>query len=159
MCPSAARTVFGPGLALVAALIAAACGGNSPAPPPAPSTPGPSVPGATIVTGTERLAWSQAGDPWRMSFRAYVDGRMVGDTIASLDERPPGEALLVPAMRDGEIVLVESLVELRARACAQLDALPDGLRALDWSAEAVPYPVTLTDRLRAPVHPAVPTSA
>lgn len=144
MCPFAARTICRAGLALAVALIAAGCGGKSPAPPPAPSTPGPSVPGATIVTGTERLWWSQGGDSSRMSFRAYVDGTAVRlDRVNCAPATPDAEcAAPLPRLTDGvhtiEVAAVYdgtdaesarsetiTVQKVTARAAASATALPD----------------------------------
>ncbi len=66
---------------LLAALVTSACGGNSPAPPPAAPAPAP-VPGATQVTGRERLAWEQGDTGAPLSFRVYIDG--AGATLGSV---------------------------------------------------------------------------
>jgi hypothetical protein len=72
---------------------------------------------------------------------------MVGDTIADDDERLDGEALLVPVVREGQIVHREPLERVRDRAVAQLGALPAALR-LPWpGARPDPYPVALSPRL------------
>jgi nicotinate phosphoribosyltransferase len=63
-------------------------------------------------------------------FRSYGDGEMRGDVIASAAEELPGRPLLVPAMRGGRRVGSESLEVIRARARAELEALPPGLRDL-----------------------------
>jgi nicotinate phosphoribosyltransferase len=81
-------------------------------------------------------------------FRAYRDGVCDGDTVAVMDEQVDGEPLLVPVMRGGRRVRAESLDELRARALAQLEALPSALRVPPPGTEPRPYPVALTPRLR-----------
>jgi hypothetical protein len=62
-------------LALVAAVIFAACG-SGPSPPPSPSPP--VDPGPQRITGTERLAWTQvvsdAAELSLLRYAAYVDG-------------------------------------------------------------------------------------
>ena len=50
------------------ALLLASCGGSS----ASPDRPAP-VPGATIVYGSERLAWNQDGNTSSLQFLAYVD--------------------------------------------------------------------------------------
>ncbi|MGH2961988.1 MAG: nicotinate phosphoribosyltransferase [Solirubrobacterales bacterium] len=81
--------------------------------------------------------------------RAYEQGTMTGDVIAAEDERAAGEPLLVEAMRGGEIVLAETLEEIRARTNRQLTALPAALRPPED--EVDPYPVRYSERLDAAV--------
>jgi nicotinate phosphoribosyltransferase len=81
-------------------------------------------------------------------FRAYSDGTMRRDLIAAADEAHDGEPLLRPAMREGEVIDPESLVEIRERTDAQLMALPEELRRASGDA-AHQYPVRYSDRLRA----------
>jgi nicotinate phosphoribosyltransferase len=83
-------------------------------------------------------------------FRRYEDGQMRGDVIASASEQLSGQPLLVPAMRGGKRVGSESLDAIRARALAELEALPAGLRELGEGPPAHgPYPVRLSEALRA----------
>jgi nicotinate phosphoribosyltransferase len=79
-------------------------------------------------------------------FRRHEGGRMIEDVIAAADERLEGEPLLVPAMRDGEIVLRESLAEIRERSARQLAALPASLRG-PGAADAEPYRVRFSERV------------
>jgi nicotinate phosphoribosyltransferase len=79
-------------------------------------------------------------------FRRYEDGTMRGDVIAAADAQHPGDALLVPAVRDGELVHEESLARMRERARRQLAALPEPLRVLDPEAQVAPYPVARAGR-------------
>jgi nicotinate phosphoribosyltransferase len=79
--------------------------------------------------------------------RRYENGVMAGDTIAALDEAIEGEPLLVPAMRDGEPVLDESLETIAARSAAQLAAVPERLRRLAPGTEPEPYPVAYSPQL------------
>ena len=81
--------------------------------------------------------------------RGFESGEMAGDLIAGADEAVEGEPLLVPAMRGGEIVLAESMERMRERTEASLRALPEALRRGDGE----PYPVTLSERLRAAAEP------
>ncbi len=74
-------------------------------------------------------------------FRRYEGGRMQGDVIASAAEQLPGQPLLVPAMRAGKRVGSEPLEVIRARALAELEALPPALREVTGSD---PYPVGLS---------------
>jgi nicotinate phosphoribosyltransferase len=81
-------------------------------------------------------------------FRSYANGEMSGDVIAAADERIPGKALLVPAMRGGKRVGAESLPDLTARATSELQALPQRLRlAVDDGDDIEPYPVGHSPRL------------
>ena len=97
-----------------------------------------------VVNGVYKLVADRRGDGWRgvwklspdketvpgpkQVFRRYAEGIMSADIIAAADEELEGEALLVPAMRDGEVVRRESLEEIRERSAAQLAALPERLR-------------------------------
>jgi nicotinate phosphoribosyltransferase len=80
-------------------------------------------------------------------YRRIEGGAMVGDTIADDDERLDGEALLVPVVREGQIVHREPLERVRDRAVAQLGALPAALRRPRPGARPDPYPVALSPRL------------
>lgn len=82
-------------------------------------------------------------------FRRVANGEMEGDMIAAADESFEGEPLLRPAMRAGKIVVEESLDEIRARASAQLAALPERLLRPDPDEDLEPYPVRYSDRLAA----------
>jgi nicotinate phosphoribosyltransferase len=85
-------------------------------------------------------------------FRSFASsGEMAGDVIARADEPLDGEPLLVPAMRNGRIVLEESLDDVRARSQAQLGSLPARLRDPLPRREPKPYPVSYSDRLAAPI--------
>jgi nicotinate phosphoribosyltransferase len=70
-------------------------------------------------------------------FRHVAGGVMREDVLAVDGERLLGRPLLEPAMRDGRAELADSLEALRARAAAELRALP----------ASTPYPVVLSDRL------------
>ncbi len=78
-------------------------------------------------------------------FRRSRGGQMAEDVIGGEDEDVDGQPLLVRVMNGGEIVGEESLDEVRARAAAQLAALPDGLRRS--REHAAPYPVRYSPRL------------
>jgi hypothetical protein len=78
---------------------------------------------------------------------------MRNDVIAAADEELDGEPLLVPAMRDGEVLRSESLEDIRGRTTAQLATVPPPLRQPAPSAEVLPYEVTYSDRLRAMIPP------
>ncbi len=124
-----------------------------------------------VVNGVYKLVADRRGDGWRgvwkrspdketvpgpkQVFRRHTRGIMSGDVIAAADEKLEGEALLVPAMRDGEVVGRESLEEIRERSAAQLTALPERLRRPVAGETVEPHPVTYSERLRRPVtgHP------
>jgi nicotinate phosphoribosyltransferase len=61
-------------------------------------------------------------------FRRLQGGEIDGDLVGVEGEALEGEPLLVPFMKDGEIVRDESLEEMRARAQASLASLPEALR-------------------------------
>lgn len=118
---------------------------------------------APALGGVYKLVAHRAPDGWRgvakrsagkaslpgskQVFRVEEDGRMVRDVVGLVDEELPGRRLLVPAMRDGTRVLDETVEEMRERASAELDALPEHLRGLDASRRQDPYPVELSPRL------------
>jgi nicotinate phosphoribosyltransferase len=80
--------------------------------------------------------------------RRFDGEEMSGDVIAAAGERLEGEPLVVPAMRGGETVVAESLETVRARALAQLAALPERLRRIRARDAAVePYPVAYSEVL------------
>jgi nicotinate phosphoribosyltransferase len=79
-------------------------------------------------------------------FRRYEVGTMRGDLIAPAGEHHPGEPLLVPAVREGELVHEESRAQVRDRAQHELAALPAALRALDRDADDEPCPVARAGR-------------
>jgi len=79
-------------------------------------------------------------------FRATgPDGRFTGDTLALKDETLPGEALLAPVLRAGELAApLPSLGAIRERARAQREALPEAVRRRE-APEA--YPVSISEGL------------
>lgn len=107
-----------------------------------------------VVGGVYKLVAHEAVDGWRgvakrspdkaspawpkQVFRESDGGRMKRDVLGLADESLPGRPLLVPAMRDGRVLLRESLDAMRERAAAELAALPGSL----------PYPVEWSDALR-----------
>jgi nicotinate phosphoribosyltransferase len=117
-----------------------------------------------VVNGVYKLVADRRGDGWRgvrklspdketvpgpkQVFRRYAEGIMSADIIAAADEELEGEALLVPAMRDGEVVRRESLEEIRERSAAQLTALPERLRRPVAGETVEPHPVSYSERLR-----------
>jgi nicotinate phosphoribosyltransferase len=79
-------------------------------------------------------------------FRRLSGGELAGDVVAAEGERIDGEPLLVPAMRDGEIVLSETMAQMRERSDASLRSLPKRLRQPEPGADE--YPVEMSERLR-----------
>jgi nicotinate phosphoribosyltransferase len=82
-------------------------------------------------------------------WRRYRDGTMAGDLVTPVDEGAEGEPLLVPFMRNGEIIREEDQAELRARADATLRALPPEMRPAGGSDAPTPYPVEISASLSA----------
>jgi nicotinate phosphoribosyltransferase len=113
------------------------------------------------INGVYKLVADRSGGPWRgvakssvgkatvpgakQVFRGFRDGEMTGDVIGGADEDLEGEPLLVPAMRGGEIVLVETLEQMRERTVRSLGSLPPALRRDGGE----PYPVAYSARLEA----------
>ena len=81
-------------------------------------------------------------------WRRERDGRVVGDTVGLAEEDLPGRTLLVPVMRDGDIVLREPIERMRERAAAELAALPPELLDTESERRPEPYPVELSEALR-----------
>jgi nicotinate phosphoribosyltransferase len=118
---------------------------------------------APALGGVYKLVADQAGGRWRpvakrsaakatlpgpkQVFRHVDAGRMRQDTLAAADERRRGRPLLVPVMRGGRSLLTDPLELLRARAAAELQLLPVGLRR-PMPGAAASYPVVLSPRLR-----------
>ena len=116
-----------------------------------------------VVNGIYKLVAHRVGGAWRdvrkrspekatvpgakQVLRDYADGEMRGDVIARVEEELPGRPLLVPFVRGGRLVCVETIEQMRDRARAELLALPAGLRKLDG--EGQPYPVAYSERCRA----------
>jgi nicotinate phosphoribosyltransferase len=118
-----------------------------------------------VVNGVYKLVARQRGGKWhgvwkrstdkgtvpgaKQVFRRHSNGIMSEDVIGAADEELDGEWLLLPAMRAGEPIHSESLEEMTRRSRAQLTALPPPLREPSREADATPYRVTYSDRLRA----------
>jgi nicotinate phosphoribosyltransferase len=78
--------------------------------------------------------------------RFRVDGRMAGDVLTLDDDAQDGEPLLQPCLVAGmRVALSPALSEVRQRAAAQLERLPDHLRQLRVDP---PYPVTIAPALQ-----------
>ncbi len=117
-----------------------------------------------VVNGVYKIVADLRGEAWRgvaklsaeketvpgakQVFREFRGGVMAEDVVASAEEELAGEALLLPAMRRGEITHAETIDEMRARTARSLTALPEDLRR---GGTANPYPVNLSERLSAAV--------
>jgi nicotinate phosphoribosyltransferase len=111
-----------------------------------------------VVDGVYKIVADLSGEAWRgvakrsaaketlpgakQVFRRYRDGAMYEDVVATAEEELEGEPLLVPAMRDGEIVLAETLEQMRERTGRSLRSLP-----VEPGSEG--YPVRHSDALTA----------
>jgi nicotinate phosphoribosyltransferase len=100
--------------------------------------------------GTEKHSPGKATTPCaKQVYRESAGGEMHGDVITLFDEPGRGTPLLVPAMRSGEVVLRESLDDIRARSHAQVSALPERLRTQAAAETPAPYSVELSAALSA----------
>lgn len=91
---------------------------------------------------TGKATWPGRKQVWRQH---GPDGKMAGDVLSLAEDKAEGEALLEPAMRAGRQVRpAPALPEIRARAAANLERLPEALRSLDPGAA---YPVTVGEPL------------
>jgi nicotinate phosphoribosyltransferase len=115
-----------------------------------------------VVDGVYKIVADRSGQVWRgvakhsaaketlpgakQVFRRFRDGAMHEDVLATAEEELDGEPLLVPAMRGGQIVLAETLEEMRDRTARSLGSLPVALRS---RGEKPPYPVRHSDALTA----------
>jgi nicotinate phosphoribosyltransferase len=78
--------------------------------------------------------------------RTGEDGKLAGDTLAAWQEPLPGEPLLETVMRGGErTVELPDVHAARERARAQLESLPEALKALEPGGA---YPVEVSDGVR-----------
>ncbi|MFL6672676.1 MAG: nicotinate phosphoribosyltransferase [Massilia sp.] len=91
-----------------------------------------------------KVTWPGA----KQVYRHYgLRGEMEADRVCLEGEQDFGEPLLQPAMRGGALVRPHpSLDQVRARVRAQLELLPRDRCSLE---QAVPYPVVVSDSLRA----------
>jgi nicotinate phosphoribosyltransferase len=117
------------------------------------------------VNGVYKLVADRSGGAWRgvrklsahkqtlpgakQVWRRIEQGEMHGDLVAPEGESAPGEPLLVPAMRAGEIVREESLEQMANRASAGLAAVPARLRRAETPQGTEPYPVEISPSLTA----------
>ncbi|GAB4355842.1 MAG: nicotinate phosphoribosyltransferase [Kiloniellaceae bacterium] len=101
--------------------------------------------------GRARRKLSEGKATWpgrKQVFRRFDGaGRPCGDLLTLVDDRQDGTPLLQPVMRGGRcIAALPGLAESRAAALARLAALPPALAGL---APAPPYPVTVSEALKA----------
>ncbi|MCI0682270.1 MAG: nicotinate phosphoribosyltransferase [Gemmataceae bacterium] len=99
------------------------------------------------VAGRLKLAAEKKTYPFaKQVFRQTgPDGRFTGDVIGRVTESLPGEPLLVPVMKHGELVRpLDSLEACRERVKQQWQRLPPGLLGLD---QVSPYPVAISPLL------------
>lgn len=92
----------------------------------------------------DKQTWPGRKQVWR---RHGAGGAIAGDVVSLDGDRQDGSPLLAPVMRAGQRVQpAPQLAEIRARAAAELAALPPALRDV-----TVPgaYPVTIAPALRA----------
>ena len=115
-----------------------------------------------VVNGVYKIVAELSGEAWRgvakrsamketlpgakQVFRRFREGTMYEDVVATAEEELAGEPLLVPAMKGGDIVLAETLEEMRERTARSLRSLPLELRS---QGEKPPYPVRHSERLTA----------
>jgi len=79
--------------------------------------------------------------------RTMAGGEFESDVLTVAGEEEPGTALLLPVVRDGDLIAaMPALTASRERAAGQLASLPPRLRALDRSE---PYPVRIAPALQA----------
>jgi nicotinate phosphoribosyltransferase len=98
--------------------------------------------------GVRKLSSQKETLPGPKQVHRRFDGGLIdGDVVAAADEEVEGEPLLVPFMRDGEIVREETLEQVRARLAASLGSLPPALRGPEPGPTA--YLVEISERLRA----------
>ena len=105
-----------------------------------------------IEAGGERRAVRKLGaekatypEPKQVYRRRGPDGRFTEDLVALATETLAGEPLLVAAIRGGEPCgPAPGLAEIRARARAQIEALPPAVRRLE---QADAHPVRITPAL------------
>jgi nicotinate phosphoribosyltransferase len=113
-----------------------------------------------VVNGVYKLVAELSGEVWRgvakrsegkatlpdakQVFRRFAEGKMAEDVVGTAEEQLGGEPLLVPAMKDGEIVHAETLEEMRERTRRSLESLPVALRS---RGEKPRYPVRHSEAL------------
>jgi len=91
-----------------------------------------------------KATWPGRKQVWR---RYDAQDRMAGDTLTVEGDRQDGEALIVPAMRDGRrLASLATLRQARDHAARELGRLPPHLHALE---SGPAYKVTVAPALRA----------
>lgn len=103
-----------------------------------------------------KLSEGKATWPGRKQVYRSFDaaGRPRGDVLTLIDDRREGTALLKPVMRGGRcIAALPGLDEARAATLERLAKLPPDLAAME---QAAPYPVTISEQLKALALEAVP---
>jgi nicotinate phosphoribosyltransferase len=89
-----------------------------------------------------KATWPGRKQVWR---EYDTDGRMSGDILTLEGDKQPGEALIVPVLRQGKrLSSAETLATIRERAARELARLPEPLRRLE---QETPYPVKVSDAL------------
>lgn len=104
---------------------------------------------ADDTTEDARMKIAGSKSTWPGRKAAYRFGQFDRDLIALDDEPAPdgGRALLQPWMRDDEFIAPQpSLVEIRERAVANLEAMPEALRKLEIDE---PYDIQFSDSIQA----------
>lgn len=93
-----------------------------------------------------KATWPGIKQVWR---RRDAQGRLARDRVGLADDAGDGEPLLQPVMRAGRrLPSSGTLAQARSHCAAQLARLPEALRALEPAASS-PYPVEISDTLRA----------
>jgi len=98
---------------------------------------------------TGKATWPGRKQVWR---QRDGGGRLLRDVVGlagEFDAAPPGEPLLVEAMRDGVPVLGETLIDARHRCAEELARLPPALATIDIDPAAPAYPVEISRGVRA----------
>ncbi|MGD9895947.1 MAG: nicotinate phosphoribosyltransferase [Candidatus Methylacidiphilaceae bacterium] len=103
-------------------------------------------------SGKPRKKRSEGKETWpgrKQVFRTYAPSGTIASDLVALDgEDHPGEALLLPVMKDGErLSSPEPLSAARERAARGLASLPENLRGL--GTPTAPYPVRFSSKLDA----------
>lgn len=100
--------------------------------------------------GTPRRKLSEGKQTWpgrKQVWRSFdAQGRMRGDVLSLEDDKQDGEALIVPVMRGGKRLGMQSLAQIRERAKRDLARLPEPLRRLE---PGIIYPVEISAKLKA----------
>jgi nicotinate phosphoribosyltransferase len=100
--------------------------------------------------GFPRRKLSEGKATWpgrKQVWRAYdTQGRMAGDVLSVETDTQSGETQIVEIMRGGKrLAPAPTLADIRERAAAELQRLPEPLKRL----QAFEYPVTISDKLKA----------